>query len=73
MWQPQPGLIPASEAWILSGGAHHSVLSYSLTAEHMRAFAEIMDIELIHIHTGTDPDELSERLKLNDVMWKLRS
>jgi L-arabinose isomerase len=72
MWKPEPGLISASEAWIYAGGAHHSVLSYDLTAEHMRSFSEIMGIEFVHIHAGTDPEELAGRLAMNDIVWRLR-
>jgi L-arabinose isomerase len=72
MWKPLPDLAKASEAWILSGGAHHSIMSYGLTIEHMRSFAESLDMELVHINAKTDADELADRLRLNDVVWKLR-
>ena len=49
LWKPLPDLETAAEAWILAGGAHHSVLSYGLTAEILRHLAEIMDVEFIHI------------------------
>lgn len=73
MWQPLPDLARASEAWILAGGAHHSVMSYDLTIEHMRALAQMLDIELVHIHAGTDVDELAEKLALNDLVWRLKA
>ena len=44
LWKPLPCLQTSAEAWIYAGGAHHSVLSYTLTADHMRDFAEIMGI-----------------------------
>jgi len=44
MWKPMPNLEVGAEAWILAGGAHHTVMSYSLTAEHMRDFADMMGI-----------------------------
>ena len=55
LWKPFPCLQTSAEAWIYAGGAHHSVLSYSLTAEHMRDFAEIMGIEFIHINNERLP------------------
>ncbi len=72
MWKPLPDLVTASEAWILSGGAHHSVLSYDLDIEHIRSFANIVDMELIHIGAKTDIAELEDQLKINDIVWRLR-
>lgn len=36
LWKPLPNLETSAEAWMYSGGAHHSVLSYTLTVEEMR-------------------------------------
>lgn len=47
LWKPQPDMFTGNEAWILCGGTHHSVISYDLTAENMKDFAEIMGIECI--------------------------
>ena len=55
-----------------AGGAHHSIMSYALTIEHMRALAQMLDFELVHIHAGTDVDELAEKLMLQDLVWKLK-
>lgn len=71
MWKPLPDLQTSAEAWMLAGGAHHTVLSYSLTAEHMRDFAEMVGIEFIHINKNTDIVELKKELKYNDIAWKL--
>lgn len=72
LWKPLPSLETSAEAWIYAGGAHHSVLSYALTAEELRDFAEIMDIEFIHIGAHTDINELRRELTWNDVVWKLK-
>ena len=69
MWKPQPDMITGNEAWILCGGTHHSVISYDLSAEHMRDFAEIMGIEFIHINKNTSIPELRNMLALGDVVW----
>lgn len=73
MWEPMPNLQTSAEAWILAGGAHHSVMSYALTADHMRDFAEILGIEFIHIHKNTDLIELRKELMWNDITWKLNN
>lgn len=72
MWKPKPGLSTSAEAWILSGGAHHTVLSYALDAEIMRDFCEIMGIEFIHINEDTTIPQLTKELTWNDIVWRLR-
>lgn len=72
LWKPLPDLETSAEAWIYAGGAHHSVISYDLTAEDLRDFAEIMDIEYIHIGAETKIDELRKELTWNDLVWKLK-
>jgi L-arabinose isomerase len=72
MWKPMPDLITGSECWILSGGAHHSIFSYALTAEHMRDWAEMMQIEFVHINATTSVNALKQELITNEVYWKLR-
>ena len=70
LWKPLPNLETSAEAWILSGGAHHSVLSYGLSAEILRHFAEIMDIEFVHIGEHTSIPILRQELRYNDVIWR---
>jgi L-arabinose isomerase len=72
LWKPLPDLETSAEAWMYAGGAHHSVLSYSLTVEEMRDWAEIMNIEFIHIGAHTNINELRRELTWNDLVWKLK-
>ncbi|NLJ30976.1 MAG: L-arabinose isomerase [Clostridiales bacterium] len=72
LWKPLPSLETSAEAWIYAGGAHHSVISYALTAQELRDFAEIMDIEFIHIGRETNIEELRKELTWNDLVWKLK-
>jgi L-arabinose isomerase len=69
LWKPYPDLETAAEAWLYAGGAHHSVLSRSLTAEHMRDWARIMGIEFIRIHAGTEVEQLCSELAWNEAVW----
>lgn len=55
----------------MAGGAHHSVMSYALAANHMRDFAEMAGIEFICINKDTDIIDLEQRLLLNDMIWTL--
>ena len=72
MWRAMPDLVTGVECWITAGGAHHTVLSYDVTAEMMRDFANIMDIEYVHIDKDTTVESLEDKLLVNDLVWKLR-
>lgn len=71
MWKPMPDLKTGAECWILAGGAHHTVLSYTITADQMQDFAEMMGIEFVHINKDTTVNELKQLLFLQDIAWKL--
>lgn len=72
LWKPLPSLKTAAEAWILSGGAHHSALSYDLGADELRDFAEIAGIEFICIDEKTDIQTFRKELALSDAVWRRR-
>ncbi len=72
LWKPLPSLETSAEAWIYAGGAHHSVISFAIDEEVLRDFAEIMDIEYIHIGEETNINELRKELTWNDLIWKLK-
>ncbi len=72
MWRAMPNLTDGIECWITAGGAHHSVLSYDVTAGQMKDWARMMDIEFIHITKDTTVDALEKELFLNDLAWKLK-
>lgn len=72
MWKPLPNLTEGVECWIAAGGAHHTVLSYDVTAEMMKDFANFMEIEYVHIDKDTKLEELEKELFMNDIAWKLR-
>ncbi len=72
MWRAMPDLTTGVECWITAGGAHHTVLSYDVTAEQMRDWARMMDIEFVHIDKDTTPEALEKELFLMDLAWKLK-
>ena len=72
MWKAMPDLTTGVECWIIAGGAHHTVLSYDVTAEQMRDWARMMDIEFVHINKDTTVESLENELFLNDLAWKLK-
>ena len=72
MWRAMPDLTTGLECWITAGGAHHTVLSYDVTAEQMKDWANMMDIEFVHITKDTTVEKLEQDLFLADLAWKLK-
>ncbi len=67
-----PDLCTGTKMWILAGGAHHSVLTYDASAEMLADFAEMNEIEFVHITKDTTVEGLKQQLFLNDLAWKLK-
>jgi L-arabinose isomerase len=71
LWLPRPNLKVAAAAWIYAGGAHHTSFSYSVTAEHLRSFAEMAGIEFLLINENTCVEEFKDKLRWNDLYYQL--
>jgi len=72
MWRTMPDFATGVECWIMAGGSHHTVLSYDVTADMMRDWARIMDIEFVHISKDTTVDNLEDELLTKDLIWRLK-
>jgi L-arabinose isomerase len=48
------------------------VLTYDATPEMLEDWAEMMDIEFVHLSERTTTEELKKELRINDLLWKLR-
>jgi L-arabinose isomerase len=72
MWRTMPDFATGVECWIIAGGSHHTVLSYDVTADMMRDWARIMDIEFVHISKDTTVDNLEDELLTKDLVWRLK-
>ena len=72
MWQAEPSLTTGVECWITAGGAHHTVLSYDITAGQMKDWCTMLDIEFVHIGRDTTVESLEHDLFLSDLAWKLK-
>ena len=71
-WKPLPDLATGVKLWIMAGGGHHSVLTYDATAEMMKDWARMHDIEVVHLTKDTTEETLEQQLFLNDLAWKLK-
>ena len=71
LWLPRPNLKTAAAAWIHAGGAHHTGFGYSVTADHLRDFAEMAGIEFLLIDENTRLEEFKKELRWNDLYYHL--
>ena len=49
MWRILPNFAQGTEEWINAGGAHHAVISTTLTKEDIKLFAKLTNTELVVI------------------------
>jgi L-arabinose isomerase len=71
VWECRPDFKTACAAWILAGGAHHTVYSYAVTSEHVEDLAEIAGVEVVIIDAHTRLRELKAELRQDDLAFAL--
>jgi len=70
LWKPYPDMYTGCAAWILAGGAHHTCYSQNLTAEHLQDFADIANIEVVHIGKNTTLNQFRNELRWNEMYYR---
>jgi L-arabinose isomerase len=70
LWKPYPDMKTGCAAWILAGGAHHTVFSQNLTSDQLLDFAEIAGIESVLINRATTIHSLKRELRLNEIYYR---
>ncbi len=71
LWRAQPSLATASEAWILAGGAHHTVFSQALDLDDMYLYGELNGIEVLVIDEETRLPAFKDALRWNEAYYRL--
>jgi L-arabinose isomerase len=71
LWDAKPNLETAATAWILAGGAHHTVYTQALTTEYLEDFADIAGIEMLVIDEQTNIRDFKDKLNANEVYYHL--
>ena len=71
LWIPMPDFQTGAAAWIMAGGTHHSAFSYDITPEYWDDYAEIADIEMLHISKETTIENFKKDLRINEVYYLL--
>ena len=72
LWKPLPDMETGCSAWIMAGGAHHTVYSQNLSAEYFQDFARIAGIEFVKIGKDTKLDQFENELKWSEVYYHLQ-
>lgn len=70
-WDAKPDLEVAATAWILAGGAHHTVYSQAITTEFIEDFAEMAGVELVVIDKNTTVRQFKDQLNANEAYYHL--
>ena len=70
LWKPKPDFETGVTAWILAGGAHHTVFSQSVTTECLEDYAEIAGTEIAVIDESTTLSEFKKELRWNDLYYQ---
>jgi L-arabinose isomerase len=71
VWKPAPNLPTSAEAWLLAGGPHHTVLTTALSRETLTDFAQIANIELLHIDADTTMRQFTNEVRWNQAYYRL--
>lgn len=71
LWDCKPDLEIAATAWILAGGAHHTVYSQAITTEYMEDFADIAGIELLVIDDKTTVRDFKDKINANEAYYSM--
>lgn len=71
VWKCRPDFKSACAAWLLAGGAHHTVYSYAVSRETLEDFAAIAGIEAVVIDAETRVRDFQKELRSNEVFYHL--
>jgi L-arabinose isomerase len=71
VWRPTPDFATSAGAWLLAGGAHHTVMSNAIGIEAFRDLAEMVGVELLVIDETTTLPAFQETLRANAAYFRL--
>jgi L-arabinose isomerase len=71
VWKPSPSLPTAAEAWLMSGGPHHTALTTAVKLESLEDFSVMTGIELLRIDSKTDLSDFGRQLRWNYAYYRL--
>jgi L-arabinose isomerase len=71
VWEPKPSLPVSAEAWMLSGGSHHTALTTSVSSETIDDFARMLNVEHVVINDDTTSKSIRQELSWSSAYHRL--
>jgi L-arabinose isomerase len=71
IWKPQPDLSTSAGAWLLAGGAHHTVMTTALTRQAFEDLARMVTTELVVIDNDTTQGAIERELRWNATYYRM--
>lgn len=68
VWIPHPDFTTGLEAWLWSGGAHHTGYSTQVDAEQLRVYADLAGIEYVRIGKETSLEQIRTQLAVQELL-----
>jgi L-arabinose isomerase len=72
VWIPYPDFTTGLEAWLWSGGAHHTCYSSQIGSEHLQVYADLLGIEFVRIGRGTSLEHVRTQLAVQEHLSRRR-
>jgi len=72
LWDAKPNLQTAAEAWIHSGGAHHTAFSFDVSPDQIEMLSEMAGVECVFIDEGTVIRSLKQDLRIGEIYYGIR-
>ena len=70
LWEPEPSLEVSAHAWLLAGGAHHTVFAKAVNVEMIEDLANIAGVEFLIIDENTNILNFKEKLRWNECYYR---
>jgi L-arabinose isomerase len=71
VWKPRPDFRTSATCWLMSGAAHHTVMSNQIGLDVIREFARLSRIELLVIDESTSVVAFEYGLRSNAAYYRL--
>jgi L-arabinose isomerase len=68
---PEPCLATSAEAWLSTGGPHHTVLTTAVGVCELTDFADIAGLELLVVDADTTIQGFRKELRWNQASYRL--
>ncbi len=71
VWRPAPSFATSAEAWLTAGGPHHTALTTALSFDTLADFAQLANVELLHIDADTTMRQFANEVRWNQAYYRL--